>query len=82
MPTIDIRVDSILILALTTQLYAKTQPKFDVFDEWFLMLEAVLDSQSDTKRLTSISSYILMLYLKIFWIKADRPRSPFFHEQR
>lgn len=70
----------LLELTLTVQSYAKTQPKFDVFDEWFLELEAVLDRWNSTKQVLSTSTYLLMLYLKFFWIRKNWPRSSFFHE--
>lgn len=49
MGTIHIRVDSILILAPTTRLNAKTQPKLNTFDEWFLELKVVFGCQNNIK---------------------------------
>jgi len=43
----------------------------------YLPLQAVLDRQSSRKRLIMISSYLLMLYLNLFQIMTDRPKSSF-----
>lgn len=40
------RVFPILIVSLTTQYYAKTQPDLHGFDEQFLFIEAALDLQN------------------------------------
>lgn len=63
MGTIHIRIDSVFTLILTTQQYAKTQPKFDIFDEQILELEVDLDFDSSTTRLLSTGSCLLMRFL-------------------
>jgi len=72
MGTMRIRVDSIFTLTLTTQQYAKTQPKFDIFDEQILELEVDLDFDSSTTRLLSTSSCLLMRSLNFFGTKKHR----------